>query len=774
MKSIFSNRNKQLSTILALSTCLVIILTGTFAWRGITDAVNEFGSPDSKNPGGSLHDDFEEPNKDVYIENWGDIPIFVRIKLDEYMEIGEGSGKYAIPPETVNPDNHAVSILPGALLNVYETWFTHAPENGDVTICGQPFHDYFSWVMGGQKYYLPAQPAPGSVEPPLTVQNPAEVKATDPGAKLTLKAGVITMDEWKNAFNKRINTNNENDLNYWVYDTDGWAYWVGALAPGKATGLLLDAVNTLIIPDESHYYAIHVIAQMASKNLSGHGEEFGNWKDFGDPDKGGWTADGEDLMELIVNGIDGGNGGGSSGIVPDGNGKVIGDDIYVRQGDTVVLTADDSITGGTADNTDWTNSVTPPSVFTDNHDNTATLEVGISVPVGTSYDISASAKDDPSKSDSKRAVVIPSDAKGVVVGGDGELYIDYGDNTFRKFTMPGGSLGQLICGMEDLTPGTADDRHDVVIGSDGVKYLGPDGSNGDRYRRDPIQERDGFEGDNLLGTGDDIYVWKINPNVDFGNDSDNDPSNGNDNNESFTDPSASQPTPTSAPSSTNTPTPSPTPTATPSPTKTPTPSPTPTATPSPTKSPTPTSAPSSPLPELENGSSGSLVNIDGVEWIIVTKLINSGQNYALLTKPIGPNFALVIEADYNDPDCNLRTTVENEYYGITPRLKNALVEPYSIDTNPNTVSSPSSTYATDKTAVFPLSRAEADYISSLWRSWNYSLVLRSTDTYGNKIYYTNPATGTYELQADQDHGQGAGIFTLAVNPYASVACWVKY
>ena len=42
------------------------------------------------NPGGRLHDDFSGPGgtKDIYVENFGSQPIYARVRLDEYMEIG--------------------------------------------------------------------------------------------------------------------------------------------------------------------------------------------------------------------------------------------------------------------------------------------------------------------------------------------------------------------------------------------------------------------------------------------------------------------------------------------------------------------------------------------------------------------------------------------------------------------------------------------------------------------------------------------------------------
>ncbi|MFQ9798455.1 MAG: hypothetical protein ACLR23_05470 [Clostridia bacterium] len=53
--------------------------------------------------------------------------------------------------------------------------------------------------------------------------------------KQTQEGMVLTMEEWK-AMGSPVGK-------YWVYDTDGWAYWAEAIEPGEATGLLLDGIE---------------------------------------------------------------------------------------------------------------------------------------------------------------------------------------------------------------------------------------------------------------------------------------------------------------------------------------------------------------------------------------------------------------------------------------------------------------------------------------------------------------------------------------------------
>ena len=66
----------------------------------------------------------------------------------------------------------------------------------------------------------------------------------------------MTMQEWIDAGAK--------PGPYWVYDTDGWAYWAQAIEPDTSTGLLLNGLNQLSVPDDDWYYAINVVGQFAS------------------------------------------------------------------------------------------------------------------------------------------------------------------------------------------------------------------------------------------------------------------------------------------------------------------------------------------------------------------------------------------------------------------------------------------------------------------------------------------------------------------------------
>jgi len=308
------NKRKTIALGVALTMSASILLTGTFAWRSISqEAKNEIVR--TINPGGRLHDDFNGSNKDVYVENFSDPadggqPIFARIRLDEYMELGVDAGK-----NLDDPDRKATPLVSGADIKNVTTWRTHIP--GDDPAAGDaddPFHEHWTWKLGGKTTYMPtfnknkdslsadingtwandfddyrtyiagtdtrtedayydaddndideyitdpdkATKAPGAGgkkkgDPGVTEPNYKAVEETHTAAE-TSTATVMTMKKWKEAGCPMGPI--------WVYDTDGWAYWAQAIAPGETTGLLLDAIEPKT--DGPSYYGINVVAQFVT------------------------------------------------------------------------------------------------------------------------------------------------------------------------------------------------------------------------------------------------------------------------------------------------------------------------------------------------------------------------------------------------------------------------------------------------------------------------------------------------------------------------------
>ena len=248
----FRNLSKRRKVAAIVSAILVVALavTGTLAvWYMDDDAQNIW--EDEMAPGGGGHDYFDpddpdDPNKHVFFENFGDVPLIVRIRLYEYMEFTD-----------VAPPVSLVTGTPQPVLGNPRTWTPHIPSNptqtGAPVHCNAGFHEYWRWVMGnpagtGPYYYIPTNrnsPPPGNIW-----ETPDFPSATDPGARAIPNATVLTMSEW---VRRGMPVGN-----FWVVDTDGWAYWANRVAPRTATGMLLREVHLDNHPERSFYYGINV------------------------------------------------------------------------------------------------------------------------------------------------------------------------------------------------------------------------------------------------------------------------------------------------------------------------------------------------------------------------------------------------------------------------------------------------------------------------------------------------------------------------------------
>jgi len=151
--------------LLILFACLLVLATlatgGTLAYNNFMQARTNRFSNGFTNHGVRLHDDYKiftnraDNDKDIYVENYGDSFLLVRVRLDEFYELN----KKVIVGGT------------GAILNDPRlNWVTF---KGDIVtkdgrvIADAGIHDDntdprdgladWEWVFGGQKYYLPTE-----------------------------------------------------------------------------------------------------------------------------------------------------------------------------------------------------------------------------------------------------------------------------------------------------------------------------------------------------------------------------------------------------------------------------------------------------------------------------------------------------------------------------------------------------------------------------------------------------------------------------------------
>ena len=254
-----SNRKKVISGVTALACVVVLLLAGTFAWQASTSAINSFsGLQEVREPreaGGNLHDNFKRATgeKEVFVENTGEEPIYVRIKLQEFLDTTSDQAPLGTP-----------------------AWVTYIP--GDVDTDGWGGHvdtfshdNAFEWQMGNEE-----------ARNVRTIVGTAEWNAAgglrENRDRLVGDAfGDAVTDAKANTGARPIRTLQETQVikmeDYeakmpsekaefigWVYDTDGYAYWSQKLLPGRTTGLLLDGVSAQPF-NETFYYAINVVME---------------------------------------------------------------------------------------------------------------------------------------------------------------------------------------------------------------------------------------------------------------------------------------------------------------------------------------------------------------------------------------------------------------------------------------------------------------------------------------------------------------------------------
>ena len=530
VKNLMKNKRKRMAALAGIMA--VVIASGvTYAWQSISQtAVNEAAS-EANNPGCRLHDDFDGRNKDIYVENFTDptdgMKIYARVRLSEYMELGHDAGR-----KFDDPAREVTSVMPGARLEDKKTWHIYVPEDPENLIHSQ----YWEFETGGSTVFMPtfnknrdslAADINGTFAGPdgdpetwkdryedyveytsgqtrtdnaIYDADDNDVDEGDDGveginfttqeethtAKETQSGTVITMAEWKAA--------GANPGKYWVYDTDGWAYWAEAIWPGEATGLLTDGLIAKTDIRDNWYYAVDITGQFATAGDWGDkAEESGFYED-------GISEDGLFLLNLVS---------GKLRVVTGEDGKQ-----YIDNGDG---TFQEKKEDGTLGDPIWAGPDRKPG----NEDDKPII---IGAEDGKNYVDNGDGTYSEVKDNGtlgrpiypgEDGTIGTGDDKPVVTGEDGKKYVDNGDGTFSEIE-PNGNLGDMFCPGEDGKIGTDDDKPVTVIDPAdeiyGSKFLGPN-PDGSYYA---IGE------DGVLGSDEDIKVWP-NPTLTAGNITDIDP-----------------------------------------------------------------------------------------------------------------------------------------------------------------------------------------------------------------------------------------------------------
>ncbi|OEH81307.1 DUF6273 domain-containing protein [Enterococcus rivorum] len=296
------NRGIMITGIIAA----MMLISGTFAWTAFSQRALNENEGKNANMGGRIHDDYHKKsgNKDIYAENFGKKDLLVRIKLSEYFE---GNGEPLVGK--TSKDDRA-------------SWIPYSLPVKE--LADDPYRAYVNWELGGDKVFLPTfnmdnqsletDAAGDAID--FIVNGPTNLVLNEKGqlndgtqdffiegeaytnpddsnstqtAKKTLPGTQkpISMDDW-------LNLDEAGKIgNYWVIDTDGWAYWAQLLEPEESTSLLLNQLNyeeEALYDFDSWYYGIDVIGEFTTVEDADK---------FKDSDHGPASSDAQSLINRL-------------------------------------------------------------------------------------------------------------------------------------------------------------------------------------------------------------------------------------------------------------------------------------------------------------------------------------------------------------------------------------------------------------------------------------------------------------------------------------------
>ena len=252
-------------------------------------------------PGGRVHDYYNRntENKDVFVENFGTVPLMSRVRLSEFLE-SRSPGETAFTPLVAGTTRENIDS--------WTTWIPSANNTGqrESSHASNAFNRYSNLILGwsrsGQSapWFMPTfnhnnldlstaaaghardyivgsgatdgttHPGDGTDAYWSSGDTYDNSGGTWPGETVTHQAiqnlpqdrAPMTIAQWANL------PNNEKVGNFWVIDYHtGWAYWANRLRAGEATSYLLDAAEMTAETDTilgEYYYGIHVDSQLIS------------------------------------------------------------------------------------------------------------------------------------------------------------------------------------------------------------------------------------------------------------------------------------------------------------------------------------------------------------------------------------------------------------------------------------------------------------------------------------------------------------------------------
>ncbi len=288
---------------LVLLSLLLLLIGGSYAFTAFNQrAINDRANQIRTNVGGRMHDYYnrETENKDVFVENYDENSIMVRVRLSEFLEtrkMGEDNWTQLVAgTERDNLDswttwipsptniNDRLNTDPSNAFDLYaRLTFGWSRAGRDAPWYMPTFNhentDQMTAAAGHARDYIAGSGATDGVTDGTThpgdgtddYWSEGEVYTNDatppwPGATLTNEAtqnlqqqfAPITIEQWAQLPPR------QQIGDFWVVaHQTGWAYWASLLEPKETTSYLLDAAKMTdaikeTVVNGDYYYGIHV------------------------------------------------------------------------------------------------------------------------------------------------------------------------------------------------------------------------------------------------------------------------------------------------------------------------------------------------------------------------------------------------------------------------------------------------------------------------------------------------------------------------------------
>ncbi|MCL2002913.1 MAG: BspA family leucine-rich repeat surface protein [Oscillospiraceae bacterium] len=222
MKTRNHSLRRVFASALAVTTAAAIVIAGTYGWsaisqiaKGTADGTTQNGGGENQTgPGGRLHFDFDRESgaAEVYAENFGTEPLFVRARLNVTTDLDPSEVTYSYGGDKI--------FMPTFLKDSTKLYSDVTGDAIDPLREDAPVPEYPDYTEN-QTYTTTAY---------YTDQTNA--LATHKAKSTLTGSAPAPIADWDG-----------DPVDRWFRDADGWYYWGAPLEAGEATSLLLNAIE---------------------------------------------------------------------------------------------------------------------------------------------------------------------------------------------------------------------------------------------------------------------------------------------------------------------------------------------------------------------------------------------------------------------------------------------------------------------------------------------------------------------------------------------------